>query len=212
MMNCDTQRSRFCILKALFLMSLLCCTLAGCATKSHVRYFALNLPDAPPPASNPNGVSVAVARIEMAPALQDERIHYRSGKTGAGSYANDHWSEPPAITMRDGMIRLLAASGKYRWVSQPGGTTASDFVVRGKLHEFAEIDEPVLHTRASLGVEIYDRRQTRIVCQKEFAQEEPVSGGRAVSDVTESLDAATQALLVQAVEAINVCLAEPPAS
>ncbi len=186
---------------------LLSCAL-GCATKSRVHYYALNLPDAPPPVSNPNGVSVTVGRIEMAAALQDGRILYRSGKTGAGAYENDRWSEPPAAAMRDGLIRLLAASGKYRWVSQPGNSVASDYVVRGKLYEFSEIDEPALHTRASLGVEVYDHKQSRIVCQREFSQEQPVAGRKNVSDVAESLDAATQALLIQAADGINGCLAE----
>lgn len=183
-----------------------CLLLGGCATKNRVRYYAINLPPAPAAVSNPAGVTLLVGRIELATALQDERIRYRSGKTEVGGYENHRWSEPPSMAVRDGLIRLLRASGKYQSVSQSGASAGGDFLVRGKLREFSEIDDPSMHTLVSLWLEVYDRKRSRVVWQQEFAREEPVSG-YAVADVADSLDAGTQALLGEAVGAINGYLA-----
>ena len=185
---------------------LVCLALCGCAAKNRVRYYAINLPPAPAAAPNLTGVMVVVGRIELAPALQDGRIRYRSGKTEVGGYDNHRWSESPSIALRDGLIRLLRASGKYQSVSQAGASAGGDYLVRGKLHEFSEIDDPSLHTLISLSLEIYDRNHSRVVWQHEFTREEPVAG-RNVADVADSLDAGSQALLNEAVAGINGHLA-----
>lgn len=184
-----------------------CLALSACAPTHRIQYYAINLPPAGAPVVNSSGVALVVGRIELAPALQDGRIRYRSGKTEVGGYENHRWSEAPSLAMRDGLIRLLRASGKYQSVSQAGASAGGDYLVRGKLHEFSEIDDPAMHTLASLSLEIYDRKRGRIVWQREFVREEPVSG-HDVSDVADSLDAATQALLSEAVAGINAGLAE----
>lgn len=186
---------------------LACFGLSGCATKQHVRYYAINLPPTGAPVFNPSGATLVVGRIELAPALQEGGIRYRSGKTEVGVYENHRWSESPAMAVRDGLIRLLRASGKYQAVSHAGASAGGDFLVRGKLHEFSEIDDPAIHTLIALSLEVYDRKRSRIVWQREFTREEPVSGHK-VSDVTDSLDAGTQVLLSEAVAAINAGLVE----
>jgi ABC-type uncharacterized transport system auxiliary subunit len=184
------------------------CILAGCAAKQNIQYYTINLPVAEAPSANPAGVSLVVGRIEMAPALQDGRIRYRAGKNEVGGYENHRWSEAPSITLRDGLIRLLGSSGKYQSVAQAGTSASADYLVRGKLFDFSEVDDPSLHTRIHLGVEIYDRHRNRVICQKELAQEQPVAGGHAIADVASSLDAGTQAVLKDAVVAINTCLSD----
>jgi ABC-type uncharacterized transport system auxiliary subunit len=184
-----------------------CLALSACAPTHRIQYYAINLPPAGAPVANPSGVTLVVGRIELAPALQDGRIRYRSGKTEVGGYENHRWSESPSVAVRDGLVRLLRASGKYQSVSPAGAAAGGDYLVRGKLHEFSEIDDPTLHTLVSLSLEVYDRKHSRIVWQREFNREEPVTG-RQVSDVADSLDAATQALLGEAVAAINAGLAE----
>lgn len=185
---------------------LLCLTLGACAPAQRVRYYAINLPVAPAEVANPAGATLIVGRIELAPALQDGRIRYRSGKTEVGGYENDRWSEPPSVAMRDGLIRLLRASGRYQSVSQAGASAGGEYLVRGKLHEFSEIDDPSLHTLIALSVEIYDRKHSRIVWQREFTREEPVAS-RKIADVADSLDEGTQVLLKEAVAAIDAGLA-----
>jgi ABC-type uncharacterized transport system auxiliary subunit len=184
-----------------------CFALAACTPTHRVQYYAINLPAAAAPVANPSGLTLVVGRIELAPALQDGRIRYRSGKTEVGGYENHRWSESPNIALRDGLIRLLRASGKYQSVSQAGASAGGDYLVRGKLHEFSEIDDPTMHTLVSLSLEIYDRKRSHVVWQREFNREEPVSG-RNVSDVADSLDAGTQALLSEAATSINAGLAE----
>lgn len=189
-------------------LSLFCVALTGCAPTHRIQYYAINLPPAGAAVVNPAGATLVVGRIELAPALQDGRIRYRSGKTEVGGYENHRWSESPNIALRDGLIRLLRASGKYQSVSQAGASAGGDYLVRGKLHEFSEIDDPTMHTLVSLSLELYDRKTSRIVWQREFTREEPVTG-RSVSDVTDSLDAGTQALLGEAASAISTRLAGP---
>ncbi len=185
----------------------LCIVLSSCAPTHHIQYYAINLPPAGEAVVNPSGLTLVVGRIELAPALQDGRIRYRSGKTEVGGYENHRWSESPSVALRDGLIRLLRASGKYQSVSQAGASAGGDYLVRGKLHEFSEIDDPTMHTLVSLSLEIYDRKRSRIVWQREFNREEPVSG-HSVSDVADSLDAGTQNLLGEAVAGINARLSD----
>jgi ABC-type uncharacterized transport system auxiliary subunit len=185
----------------------LCLVLCGCAPTRRIQYYAINLPPAGAAVVNPSGATLVVGRIELAPALQDGRIRYRSGKTEVGGYENHRWSESPGIALRDGLIRLLRASGKYQSVAQAGASAGGDYLVRGRLHEFSEIDDPAMQTLVSLALEIYDRKRSRIVWQREFSREEPVSGHK-VADVADSLDAGTQALLSEAVAGINAGLAE----
>ena len=203
MIHYETEHS-MCWRKLVALL-LFCLALCACATKNRMRYYAINLPPAPAAVANPAGVMLVVGRIELAPALQDGRIRYRSGKTEVGGYENHRWSESPSVALRDGLIRLLRASGKYQSVSQAGASAGGDYLVRGKLHEFSEIDDPSLHTLVSLSLEIYDRKRSRIVWQHEFTHEEPVSG-RTVADVADSLDAGAQALLIEAGAGINAYL------
>jgi len=181
--------------------------LAGCAPTHRIQYYAINLPPASPTVVNPSGVTLVVGRVELAPALQDGRIRYRSGKTEVGGYENHRWSESPGVAVRDGLIRLLRASGKYQSVSQAGASAGGDYLVRGKLHEFSEIDDPAMHTLISLSLDVYDRKRSHVIWQREFLREEPVSGHK-VSDVADSLDAGTQALLNEAVAGINAGLTE----
>jgi ABC-type uncharacterized transport system auxiliary subunit len=206
MMHCRVEHvERWKLLGFLLFSSL---TLVGCGVPTHrIQYYAINLPPASATVVNPSGVTVVVGRIDLAPALQDGRIRYRSGKTEVGGYENHRWSESPGMAMRDGLIRLLRASGKYQAVSQAGASAGGDFLVRGKLHEFSEIDDPAMHTLISLSLEVYDRKRSRIVWQREFTREEPVSGHK-VSDVADSLDSGTQALLSEAVAAIDAGFVE----
>jgi ABC-type uncharacterized transport system auxiliary subunit len=185
-----------------------CLALSGCAPTRRIQYYAINLPPAGAAVMNPTGVTLVVGRIELASALQDGRIRYRSGKTEVGGYENHRWSEPPSVVVRDGLIRLLRASGKYQSVSQAGASAGGDYLVRGKLHEFSEIDDPNLHALVSLSLEIYDRKRSRIVWQREFNREEPVTGHK-IADVTDALDAATQHLLGEAVASVDARLSEP---
>jgi uncharacterized lipoprotein YmbA len=61
-----------------------CLALGGCAPQRRVQYYAINLPPAGTATMNSSGVALVVGRIELAPALQDGGIRYRSGKRGLG--------------------------------------------------------------------------------------------------------------------------------
>jgi hypothetical protein len=80
-------------------------------------------------------------------SLQDARIRYRAGANEMGSYEYHRWEERPGAMVRDSLVRALRASGKYRRVLESSSSAIGDYLLRGKLYEFAEVDNPAIQTR-----------------------------------------------------------------
>ena len=60
---------------------------------------------------------------------------------------------------------------------QEASTAApGDYLIRGKLNEFSEIDEPSIHTRVSLRLELLDRRSGLLLWDRQYDHDEPVNG------------------------------------
>jgi ABC-type uncharacterized transport system auxiliary subunit len=77
--------------------------------------------------------------------------------------------------VRDSLMRALRASGKYQRVIESSSSAIGDYLVRGKLHEFGEVDNPAIQTRISLQLELVDKKTNRSVWHHLYDREEPVS-------------------------------------
>jgi ABC-type uncharacterized transport system auxiliary subunit len=184
------------------------CLLAACASGGKpIHYYTIE-PTAPAPnQSNPDGPVISVANIAIPPALQDGRIRYRPGSNEVGAYEYHRWVASPGMMVRDALVRELRASGKYQRVLESSSMAAADYLLRGRLYEFAEADTPAIQTRISLHLELLDRKTNRHLWDRVFDGQDPVSG-KTIKEVVQSMDRNLHQVVRQAVGEIDGILAK----
>ena len=164
-----------------------CIAGSGCISTRPVHYYTLGANAPPAIQGKPDGLILLVGNIATPEALQDGRIRYRSGSNEAGAYEYHRWTERPGSMVRNALIRVLRDSGKYQRVLESGSSANGDYLLRGKLDEFDEVDQASIQTKISLHVELVDRKTNQNVWDHTMEREEPVSS-KSVVDVVQSLD------------------------
>jgi ABC-type uncharacterized transport system auxiliary subunit len=161
---------------------------AACGAARPIKYYQLEVP-APAPATVASAFSVAlqVGSIESPGIMRDGRILYQSGTHEVGAYEYHRWVETPDRVVQDSLVRLLRASGKFQSVDTPRNITKPDYIIQGKIYEFAEVDKPQVFARVSLEIELHDAKTGRTVWSKIYTNEESVEG-KEMPDVVHSLD------------------------
>jgi ABC-type uncharacterized transport system auxiliary subunit len=119
--------------------------------------------------------------------LKATPIAYRIGTNEVGTYQYSRWAEPPVEMLKGKLIRMLRASGRYQSVSGLGSTAEGQFVVRGRLYEFEEVDSGTIGGLVSMEFELYDRKSGKVVWTHSYSRSEPVEGKK-VSLVVTALD------------------------
>ena len=149
---------------------------ASCATTRPVHYYTLTPASTPTNQASPDGPTVLVGTVATPEFLQDARINYRAGANETGSYEYHRWVERPGAMVRDALVRALRASGKYRRVLESSSSAVGDYLVRGKLYEFGEVDDPAIQTRIVLHLELIDEKTNRTVWDGRSERQEPANG------------------------------------
>jgi len=181
---------------------------ASCAGTRPVHYYTLEPASAAANPGNPDGATILVGTIVTPEALQDDRISYRVGANEVGAYEYHRWVERPGAMIRQSLVRALRSTGKYQRVIESSSSAIGDYLIRGKLFEFGEIDTPAIQTRISLHLELVDRRTNRDVWDHLFERAEPASG-KSIKDVVESMDRNLQQVASEAAAEIDKFLAAP---
>jgi ABC-type uncharacterized transport system auxiliary subunit len=179
---------------------------AGCVATRPVHYYTI---EPASPAANdgkPDGLVLLMGNIETPEPLQDGRIRYRTESDEAGAYEYHRWTERPGSMVRHSLVRALRASGKYRRVLESGSSTYADYLVRGKLYEFGEVDGASVQTKIWLQVDLVDRKTDRDVWGHVVAREEPVKS-KTIVDVVQSLDRNLRAVVSEMTAEIDKFLA-----
>jgi ABC-type uncharacterized transport system auxiliary subunit len=132
-------------------------------------------------------VSLLVASISGPGIYQDTPIAYRIGTNEIGTYQFSRWAEPPVEMLKSKLIRVLDASGDYQSVASQGSTSEAQFVVRGKLYDFEEVDSASIAGLVSMEFELYDRKSGKVVWSHFYSQSQPVQG-KEISAVVTALD------------------------
>jgi len=174
-------------MRILFFTLAIVALLAGCAGTHPVHYYTIDMPAAPPGAAKPDGLAVVVGLITTPEALQDGRIRYRAGANEVGAYEYHRWTERPGVLVRNALVGALRATGHYRRVMEASSATTGDYLLRGRLHVFDEVDGAQIETKISLHVELIDLKTNRDVWDLSVQRSEPVSG-KTVPEVVASMD------------------------
>jgi ABC-type uncharacterized transport system auxiliary subunit len=164
-----------------------CLADAGCVATRPVHYYTLGPGGSGATRSKPGGLILLVGNIATPEALQDGRIRYRTGSNEAGAYEYHRWTERPGSMVRNALIRALRDSGKYQRVLESGSSVNGDYLLRGKLEEFDEVDGASIQTKISLHVELVELKTNQNVWDHMLDREDTVSS-KTVVEVVQSLD------------------------
>ncbi len=168
-------------------VSLAALLISACGSGRPIHYYTMALPPVPEPSASVYPVALLIGRIDAPGILQDEPIVYRSGTNEIGTYQYHQWVEPPAQMVRDMLIRLLRASGKYRSVDRLGGSAQGNYVLHGRLYAFEEVDTGNITARVSMELELFDRRTRATVWTYSYSHSAPVQG-KEIPDVVAALN------------------------
>ncbi|SPE32484.1 exported hypothetical protein [Candidatus Sulfopaludibacter sp. SbA3] len=193
-------------MKSLFLVIAGCLISSGCISTKPVHYYTLATTAPPANRSKSDGLILLVGSITSPPALQDSRIRYRAGSNEAGAYEYHRWTEQPGSMVRNALMRALRESGKYQRVLESGSSANGDYLLRGKLEEFDEVDLASIQTKISLHLELVDRKTNQHIWDHSVEREEPVSG-KTVAEVVQSLDRNLQHVVSQIGDEIDQVVA-----
>jgi cholesterol transport system auxiliary component len=185
-----------CALTAAALLSM------SCVSNKPIHYYTIEMPAAPANQSKPDGLTILIGNIDTPETLQDGRIRYRTGSNEAGAYEYHRWTERPGTMVREALMRALRSSGKYKRVFEASSSSTGDYLVRGKLHEFDEVDHGAIETRISLHVELIDMKTNSSVWDYMAERREPVNG-KTVKEVVESMDKNLQQVIGEVTAGID---------
>jgi ABC-type uncharacterized transport system auxiliary subunit len=169
------------------LIAMLCGSVSACAGARPIKYYRIEVPEAPAAAGTVLSVTLQVGNIDSSPIMRDGRILYQVGAHEMGAYEYHRWVETPDRMVHNSLVRLLRSSGKYQSVDTQRGSVRADYTVQGRIYEFSEIDNPEIHTRISIEIELRDTKGGHTVWSRLYTHESPVAG-KEIPDVVESLD------------------------
>lgn len=187
----------------LVLLALFAAIVSGCGASRPIKYYQLTVPADVKPAASPTAtVGLALGPLVTSHLYREDRIVYSAGPGEMGTYAYQRWAEPPVEMMQEVLLRELRASGRYRDVHSQRSNTQGDFVLRGRLYDFKEVNGSPLVARVTAEWELRDQKSGSTVWTHYYSHDEPVNGKdvaamvaaldrnvqRGIAEVTASLD------------------------
>jgi ABC-type uncharacterized transport system auxiliary subunit len=179
---------------------------ASCVPNAPVHYYTIQPASPPVNQGKPDGLVLLVGEIGTPPNLQDGRIRYRTGLNEAGAYELHRWTQQPGLMVRNSLIRELRASGNFRRVLPVGSLTTGDYLLRGKLSQFDEVDGAAIETKITLQVELIDEKTHLNVWDHMMEHAEPVAN-KNVADVVASMDKNLRSVIGETVTELDKYLA-----
>ncbi len=186
---------------------------AGCGSARPNKYYTLDLPggDAGGAATRAQfDVNLLVGRLNAPHIYREDRIVYRTGGAETGTYEYHRWAEPPTEMLEAMLVRKLRAGGKFSSVQTHSSNTHGDYILRGRLHEFAEVSSGGgMGARVTLEMELYDSKSGATVWTQFYNQDEPVAG-KEVPDVVSAMNRNVQRAVDQVTAGLEQYFAAKP--
>jgi ABC-type uncharacterized transport system auxiliary subunit len=192
-----SRDARFAKIVSFFLCLAAAGILAGCVTARSPRYYYLNAPTVEPAGAQQFPVTLLVGRLSAPRVLRDDRVVYGMTDVELGVDEYHRWSEPPTEMIEELLVTILRRSGQYKSVQKISSTARGDFLLRGHLTSFNEIDSPNgIVARFNIQLELFDQKLGVVVWSQPYSHDEPVAK-KTVSAVVESLQKNVNAGLEQ---------------
>jgi len=182
--------------------------LAGCGAARPIKYYSL---DAPAVTATPQQTDVAllIGHFHAPTLYRDTRIVYRTGANEMGLYEEHRWVEPPALMVEEMMLQCLRRSGRYKSVQNIASNAAGDYVVRGRIERFEQVEGSPISARVWLHLSLYDPKDGQTVWARSYEQDEPASGND-LSSVVAALDKNLQRGVLELSSGIDQYIAAHP--
>jgi cholesterol transport system auxiliary component len=164
--------------------------LGGCGKTKPSRYYQLTIPAAGAPTMTAATVpaTIIVGRPSTSDLYKDTRLVYSVGLEQMGTYDRERWVGSPPMMIQEVFLRELRASGHYEGVRYPESNVIGDFVLRGRLYDFKEVDSggtPV--ARLTMDMELRNIKTGATVWTLYYTHDEPVTA-KTVPDVVSALN------------------------
>jgi len=171
---------------------------SGCGAARPSKYYQLTVPAEMTAAAkaNPIPVTLQLGLLTGSHLYREDHIVYSSAGQSMGTYEYHRWAEPPTEIIQDVLFRQLRASGRYRAVNMLRSNARGDFVLRGRLYDFKEVEANPAMARVALEYELRDAKTGMTVWSQFYSHDEPV-GGKDVSSVVAALDRNVQGIIGQ---------------
>lgn len=162
---------------------------SGCGAARPAKYYQLTVPSDVSSAADPDPfpVTLVLGRITSSHLYREDHIVFGSVGESMGVYEYKRWAEPPTEMIDDVLLRELRTSGHYQAVSIQGSNAHGDYLLRGHLYDFKEVDGSTLVGRVTFGLELRDMKTGTIVWTHYYTHDEPVSR-KDVSEVAAALN------------------------
>ena len=160
--------------------------LAGCGAARPIKYYSLD-PPAVTPAAQRLDVSLLIGRIGAPLVYRDTRIVYRTGANELGLYDGHRWAEAPALMVEEMLLQSLRKSGRYRSVQMMASNAQGDYIVRGRVERFEQVEGKPMTARIWLHLSLYEPKTGHTVWTQNYEQDEDVAGSE-ISAVVAALD------------------------
>jgi ABC-type uncharacterized transport system auxiliary subunit len=163
--------------------------LNGCGAARPSKFYQLTVPSENASGADPAPypVTVVLGPITTSHLYRDDHIVYTSSGEVMGTYEYRRWAEPPTEMINDVLLRKLQRSGRYERIYSLGSDVHGDYVLRGRLYDFREIDGNGLSTRVAFDFELRDCKTGSTVWSHSYSYDEPVNG-KDVSAVVAAMD------------------------
>jgi len=149
--------------------------LAGCGAGKPIKYYSLQAPEITPTPPKTD-VALLIAHFRAPTLYRDTRIVYRTGANELGVYEEHRWVEAPAIMVEEMMLQYLRRSGRYKSVQNIASNAQGDYVVRGRVERFEQVEGKPITTRVWLHLTLYDPKSGATVWAQNYERDENASG------------------------------------
>jgi cholesterol transport system auxiliary component len=151
---------------------------SGCGAARPSKFYQLTVPRDSTAGADPAPypVTLLLGPIGTSNLYRDDHIVYTSTGQAMGTYEYERWAEPPSEMITDALLRELRASGRYLQTYSLRSNVRGDYLLRGHLYDFREIDGKVLTARVAFDFELHDSKTGAIVWTRYYSHDEPVDG------------------------------------
>jgi len=178
--------------------------LNGCGAARPSKFYQLTLTNDKASGADPAPfpVTLLLGPITASHLYRDDRIIYTSNGEVMGTYEYRRWAEAPTEMINDVLLRELQRSGRYERIYSLGSAVHGDYVLRGRLYDFREIDGNGLSARVAFDFELRDSKTGTTVWNRSYSHDEPVNG-KDVSAVVAAMDSNVQSGLSEVLEGLD---------
>jgi cholesterol transport system auxiliary component len=178
--------------------------LSGCGAARPSKFYQLTVPSEQASAADPAPYSftLLLGQITASDLYRDDHIVYTSDGEAMGTYEYRRWAAPPTEMINDVLLRELQNSGRYEHIYFLRSGVRGDYVLRGHLFDFREIDGKNLSVRVAFEFELRDSKKETTVWSHSYSHDQPVDG-KDVSAVVAAMNRDVQSGLNEVLASLN---------